>query len=192
MPTTIDSLQIEIQSNSTNAAQGIHELAMSLGELKSNGTISTAIKNLNNLSEKLKIFTDASNTTRSIGKLAGAIRKLKEVGSVTSVAKSIGNMNSALRGLETINVDDVAPKLKQIADAVTPLSAIKSGGLKSMVDGLAKLPKVTEALNDDTIERFAQRVELVSKSWSLCLKRCLPSRLGSTLSIPEPDGPAMG
>lgn len=163
MPTTIDSLQIEIQSTSTNAAQGIHELAVSLGELKSNGTISTAIKNLNNLSEKLRSFTDASNATRSIGRLAGAIQKLKEIGSVTSVANSIGTMNSALRGLDSIHVEGIAPKLAQISEAVKPLSAIKAGGLKSMIDGLAKLPKATEALDDDTIERFAQRVELVSQ-----------------------------
>ena len=163
MPTTIDSLQIEIQSNSTNAAQGIHELAVSLGELKSNGTISTAIKNLNNLSEKLRSFTDASNATRSIGRLAGAIQKLKEIGSVTSVANSIGTMNSALRGLDSIHVEGIAPKLAQISEAVKPLSTIKAGGLKSMIDGLTKLPKVTEALDDDTIERFAQRVELISQ-----------------------------
>ena len=163
MPTTIDSLQIEIQSTSSNAAQGIHELAESLGELKANGTISTAIKNLNNLSEKLKTFTDASNATRSIGRLAGAIQKLKEVGSITSVATSVGTMNSALRGLDSIHVESIAPKLAQISEAVKPLSAIKAGGLKSMADGLAKLPKVTEALDDETIERFAQRVDLVSQ-----------------------------
>ena len=163
MPTTIDSLQIEIQSNSSNAAQGIHELAESLGELKTNGTISTAIKNLNNLSEKLKTFTDASNATRSIGRLAGAIQKLKGVGSINSVANSVGTMNSALRGLDSILVESIAPKLAQISEAVKPLSAIKAGGLKSMIDGLAKLPKVTEALDDETIKRFAQRVELVSQ-----------------------------
>ena len=163
MPTTIDSLQIEIQSTSNNAAQGIHELAESLGELKANGTISTAIKNLNNLSEKLKTFTDTSNATRSIGKLAGAIHKLKEIGSITPIANSIGSMNSALRGLESIHVDGIAPKLAQISEAVKPLSTIKAGGLKSMVDGLAKMPKVTEALDDETIERFAKRVELVSQ-----------------------------
>ena len=163
MPTTIDSLQIEIQSTSSNAAQGIHELAVSLGELKSNGTISTAIKNLNNLSEKLKTFTDASNATKSIGRLAGAIQKLKEVGSIASVANSVATMNSALRGLDSIHVESIAPKLAQISEAVKPLSTIKAGGLKSMIDGLAKLPKVTEALDDETIERFAQRVELVSQ-----------------------------
>ena len=154
MPTTIDSLQIEIQSTSSNAAQGIHELAESLGELKANGTISTAIKNLNNLSEKLKTFTDTSNATRSIGKLAGAIQKLKEVGSITSVANSVGTMNSALRGLDSIHVESIAPKLTQISEAVKPLSAIKAGGLKSMIDGLAKLPKVTEAVSANLKKKF--------------------------------------
>ena len=46
----IDSLQIEIQSNSTNASQGIKDLAGALGELKKSATVGVAVKNLEKLS----------------------------------------------------------------------------------------------------------------------------------------------
>ena len=136
MPTTIDTLQIEIQSNSTSASKGIEDLAKSLGELKSNGTVNVAIKNLNNLSGALRNFTDASNATRSVGKLVGALSKLKEVGSVSGVGNSLTKLSTSLKSLDKVNIDNVAPQIQRIADAVTPLSAIKGGGLSSMVNAM--------------------------------------------------------
>ena len=164
MPTTIDSLQIEIQSSSANASQGIRDLAKSLGELKSNGTVNVAIKNLNNLSSALRNFTDASNATRSVGKLVGALGKLKEVGSVTSIGTSLTKLSASLKTLETVNLDRVEPKIIGIVHAVEPLSSVKAGGIGTMVNALAKIGKVTEGLNDEKIDAFAERVEkLVEK-----------------------------
>ena len=131
MPTTIDTLQIEIQSNSTNASQGIKDLAKSLGELKSNGTVNVAIKNLNNLSSALRNFTDASHATRSVGKLVGALGKLKEVGSVTSIGTSLTKLSTSLKTLETVNLDRVEPKIIGIAHAVTPLSSVNTAPSQS-------------------------------------------------------------
>ena len=158
MPTTIDSLQIEIQSNSTNAASGIKELAKSLGELKKSGTVSTAVKNLDKLSESLRSFADASNATRSVGKLVGAMSKLKEVGSVAGIANSLSKLSVGLNALENVNIDNVAPQVQRIAEAVAPLSEVKAGGLTSMVNALSKIGKVTESLDDDKIDAFADRV----------------------------------
>ena len=159
MPTTIDSLQIEIQSSSTNASQGIRDLAKSLGELKTNGTVNVAIKNLNNLSSALKNFTDASNATRSVGKLVGSLSRLKEGGSVTSIGNGLTKLSSSLKSLEKVNVDDVAPQIQRIADAVAPLSAVKGGGLTSMVNAMSKIGKVTKDLDDAKINAFAERIQ---------------------------------
>ena len=51
---TIDSIQIEIESNSTNASKGLDALAGSLEKLKKNGSFKTVSTNLNNLSAALK------------------------------------------------------------------------------------------------------------------------------------------
>ena len=159
MSTTIDSLQIEIQSSSTNASQGIRDLAKSLGELKTNGTVTTAIKNLNNLSGALRNFTDASNATRSVGKLVGALQQLKAVGSVASIGNSLTKLAGALKTLDGMNLDGVGPKILQIVDAVAPLSSLKAGGLSSMVTAMSKIGKVTADLDDDKIAAFAERIE---------------------------------
>lgn len=159
MPTTIDSLQIEIQSSSTNASAGIRDLAKSLGELKRSGTVTTAIKNLDKLSVSLRGFADASNATRSLGKLAGALERLKSIGSVTSLGSSISKLGASLKAIGDINIDDVAPKIERIAGALQPLSTVKAGGINTMVNGLMKLGKVTESLDEATIDAFADKIK---------------------------------
>ena len=51
---TIDSIQIEIESNSTNASRGLDALAGSLEKLKKNDSFKTVSTNLNNLSAALQ------------------------------------------------------------------------------------------------------------------------------------------
>ena len=160
MSTTIDSLQIEIQSSSVNAKKGIQDLAVALGELKTNGSIKGAIKNLSALSDELGKFKDASVASRSIGKVYGALKNLKEIGSVKTVASGISKLGESLNSLENVRVDDdLALKVKRIAEALTPLSGVKSGGAGTLINSLAKLGKVTQSLDDDTINRFAERVK---------------------------------
>lgn len=159
MPTTIDSLQIEIQSNSTSASAGIRDLAKSLGELKSSGTVTTAIKNLDKLSTSLRGFADASNATRSIGKLAGALDRLKNIGSVGNVGTALAKLGSSLQAVGNVDIDGVAPKIERIATALQPLGEVKAGGINTMLNGLSKLGKVTESLDDKTIDAFAERIE---------------------------------
>lgn len=159
MSTTIDSLIIEIESNSTNATQGIHNLALSLTELKKSGTVTTAIKNLNSLSTALRKFTSSAQATQSLGKLVGALTRLKEVGSISRVGNSLTKLSASLKGLQSINIDRVGPRIEAIAQAVAPLSAVKAGGLGTMVNALSKIGKVTEALNDEKIAAFAERIE---------------------------------
>lgn len=159
MATTIDAIQIEIQSSSTSAAKGIRDFSAALGELKKNGVSSSTVKRLNELSTVLKDFADASNATRSIGKLIGSLSKLKAVGSVASISNSIAKLSTGLKALDTVDVEHVAPQIEKIAAAVAPLSTIKAGGIGTMVNALAKIGKVTEALDDDKIAAFADRIK---------------------------------
>ena len=164
MATTIDALSIEIHSSSVNAAKGIDDLAKSLGNLKSNGSFSTATKNLQKLSAELRSFTDASNATRSIGKLAGAITHLKSVGSITSVGNSLKKLAEGIATLDGLNVDNLAPQIQQVVEAVTPLSQVKAGGLNTMMNSLMKMGKVTKELSPEKIAAFAAKIELLNRT----------------------------
>ena len=159
---TIDSIQIEIESSSTNAARGIDALAGSLEKLKKHGSFKTVSNNLNNLSTALNNLPNVHSASNALRTLANSIEKLKGVGSVSSITNSISKLPVALRSLSSINLDKVAPQIQKIADTVAPLSNIKAGGLNTMVNSMKKLGEVTDSLDDEIIEKFAQKVELLN------------------------------
>ena len=163
MSTTIDSLQIEIQSNSTNASKGLDALAESLGKLKQNGSFKTVSNNLNNLAGALKNLPNVHSASNALRTLANSIEKLKGVGSVSSLSNSLSKLPTALSAIQKIDLDRASSQIQKIATAVAPLSSLKAGGLNTMVSGMKKLGEVTESLDDDTIEKFAQKVELLSR-----------------------------
>ena len=161
MGVTIDSLQIEIQSSSTDAAKGIDALAKSLEALKKNGAFKAVSTNLNNLSTALNNLPNVHQASNSLRTLANSIEKLKEVGSVASLANSLKKLPEALKAVAHIDLDKTKAQLEGVARAVSPLSAIKSGGLGTMVNAMKNLGKVTESLDDETISRFAEKVALL-------------------------------
>ena len=166
MSTTIDSLQIEIQSNSNNAAQGIDTLAASLEKLKKNGSFKAVSTNLNNLSGALQNLPNVHSASNSLRTLANSIEKLKGVGSVSSISNSLAKLPTALKSLGNINLGNTKTQLEGVANAVSPLSSIKAGGLSTMVNAMRNLGKVSESLDDETIGKFAQKVELLTKKLS--------------------------
>lgn len=163
MSTTIDNLQIEIKSSSVDAASGIDALAQSLGNLKKSGTISTAVKNLNNLSASLRNLPNVHGSANALRTLANSVEKLKGVGSISTLTNSLGKLPGVLNGLKNLNLDGVSRKMGEIADAMVPLSAVKSGGLGTTVNALRNLGKVTESLDDDTISAFAKKIETLTE-----------------------------
>ena len=167
MPTVIDSLSIEIESSSTNASQGIDDLAKSLGELKKNGSVGVAVKNLKELSSALKSMTSAASNANKISALADSMAKLKNVGSTGSGVKKMAESLQAFKNVDYTAVSKAAESselFQNLAVSLSSLSAVKSGGVGSMVNGLSKIGEVTKALDDDTIGRFAERVEKVSQA----------------------------
>lgn len=161
MSTTIDSLQIEIQSNSTSAAQGIDALAVSLGKLKTNGSVGVAVKNLNNLTAALKGMTSVASNANKISTLADFMAKLKSVGSVGSGVRKLAESLQSFNNVDYSALSKVANAgdlFQRIAGSMSALSNVKSGGFGTMVNSLARIGQVTDSLDDDTIARFADRV----------------------------------
>jgi len=162
--TNIDTLSISIESNSTGAAKGIDDLAAALGKLKQNGTVNVAIKNLNNLSEALKKMTPVASNASKISALAKSLQDLAGAGQFSRVITHLNKLPGALRGLSGIDIDgSLVSRVSGLAQALEPLSNVKTGGIGTMVNAMSKIGKVTESLDDDTIAKFADRVEVLSK-----------------------------
>lgn len=161
MSTNIDSLQIEIVSSSASAVQSIQSLAGALGELKTNSKITTAVNNLNNLRKALHSFANIPSNASKVHSLAGSLEKLKEVGSVAAIGNSLTKLASSLQSLDTVRVNK--EKIDSIANSLGSLSAVKAGGINTMMNGLLKMGKVTESLNDEAIDAFAERIEKLTE-----------------------------
>lgn len=162
MGVTIDSIQIEIESSSEGAARGIDALAKSLEGLKKNGSFKTVSNNLNNLSTALQNLPNVHQASNALRTLANSIEKLKGVGSVAGLANSLKKLPEGLNGIGKINLDAIAPQIQKIAEAVAPLSAVKAGGLNTMMNSLKKLGEVTKSLDEETIAKFAEKVTILN------------------------------
>ena len=163
MSTTIDNLQIEIKSSSVDAASGIDALAHSLGNLKKSGTISTAVKNLNNLSASLRNLPNVHGSSNALRTLANSVEKLKSVGSISTLTNSLNKLPQALNALKNVNLTGVSQQVGGVVAALAPLASVKAGGLGTTVNALKNLGKVTESLDDDTISAFAKKIEILTE-----------------------------
>ena len=158
MSTTIDSLQIEIKSSSTNAADGIDALATSLEKLKKNGSFKTVSNNLNHLSQALNNLPNVHGASNALRTLANSVEKLKSVGSIASLSNSLTKLPQALKAVGAMDMGKVKAQADGLAYAMSSLSGMKAGGLNTMVSGMSKLAKVTASLDDQTIADFAAKV----------------------------------
>lgn len=158
MSVTIDSLQLEIQSNSTNATSGIDGLAKALKNLKKNSDISDAVTNLNNLRKSLHAFVNMPSNASKIESLANSLKSLKKVGKI-DIGNSLASVKRSMESLGAINVENVAPQIERIAGALAPLNNVKGGGFNSTVNGLKKLDDVVDSLDGGSIDRFVAKIK---------------------------------
>ena len=161
--TTIDTLSVEITSNSTGAAKGIDELAASLGKLKSNGSVGVAVKNLNNLSDALKKLTPVTSNANKLSALANSISQLSNAGSISKVVNQLSKLPGALKGLSGLNIDNsLGNELRSLASAVAPLSQVKAGGIGTIANALTKLQNIDLSkikFDDDAIKGFVTEIK---------------------------------
>ena len=155
MATTIDSLQLEIQSNSNSAASGIDGLTKALKKLKKNSDINDVVTSLNNLKKSLN---DLPSGASKIESLAKSLKSLSKVGKI-NIGDSLTSVKRSMESLGAIDVDGVAPQIERIAGALSPLSNVSGGGFNNMMNGLKKLGEVADSLDDDTITQFVSRVK---------------------------------
>ena len=159
----IDVLQIEIESNSLGASKNIKELGVALGELRKNGKFTTVVKNMNELRKSLQLFNGVPSSYSKIIQLTDALSKLSEVKSASNMGATLKKLAEGMRELGGADVSSIGPKVKEIVTALTPLSEMKSGGISTMVNGLAKIKNVTASLDDKTIAEFSRRVETLTE-----------------------------
>lgn len=162
--TTIDQLEVKIETDAAGAVKGIQDFSNALENLKKNSSTTTAVKNLTKLTDSLRAFSGVNSQVSKLNSLASGLQTLKDVGSIASISNNLTKLATAMRSVGGSDVGGLDAKIKGVAAAVQPLSQIKAGGLGTMINNLKKLNEVTASLDDKTIENFAAKVEKLNKA----------------------------
>ena len=163
MPTTIEQLELEVQSSSTSAVAGIDALSASLSKLKNavrGGVGLTSVANqVRNLDTALKSM-DSSGADK-IDKLASSLEKLKGLGSLkisSSIGNQLQNIGSAAASLTGVDFS----AMEKLGTALQPLNNLNASGLKSTINALNKLPKLANTLDNMDMTKFTSQIQQLS------------------------------
>lgn len=163
MPTTIEQLELEVQSSSTSAVAGIDALSASLSKVKNaikGGIGLTSVANqVRNLDSALKSM-DSSGANK-IDKLASSLDKLRGLSSL-KISSSIGNQlqNIGNAAASLTGVDFSA--MEKLGTALQPLNNLNASGLKSTINALNKLPKLADILDNMDMTKFTSQIQQLS------------------------------
>ena len=166
MSTTIESLELEINSNSTQAVSGIDALSSSLSKLKNaikGGVGLTSVANqVRNLDTALQ-SVDGSSADK-IDKLANSLSKLSALGKIkisASIGNQIKNISSATAGLKDANY----AAIDSLASSIKNLNGIgKASGLQSAITQLKKLPELAATLKDMDLDGLCSDLSKLSNA----------------------------
>lgn len=157
MSTTIEQLELEVQSNSTSAVSGIDALTTSLSKLKS------AIKGgigLTAVSKQISALNSSLNSVDSnrLNNLAQGLQKLSACGNLklsSSVATQITNIGNSVKSLSGTDFN----VLIRLSNALYPLSNIGKANLNSFISQLQRLPKALQAVNSVNIGDLSTQIQ---------------------------------
>lgn len=166
MPTTIESLELQVQQNATSAVGGIDALFASLSRLKNavkGGVGLNSVANqVRNLDTALK-SVDGSSADK-INRLADSLSKLKGLGNIklsSSIGNQLKNISSAASALNSADLSG----LGKLSAALQPLNNIgKASGLKSAITQLQKLPQLAQTLNGINWATLTSQLQQLSNS----------------------------
>lgn len=165
MPTTIESLELEVQSSSTSATSGIDALSASLSKLKNavkGGVGLTSVTNqLKGLNAALQGID--SSSAGKLDTLSNSLSKLSGLGNIkisSSIANQIKNLGSAATSLNGVDFSGIS----RLASSLQPLTTLGKSNLTSFISQLGKLPQLAQTLNTMNIPQFASQLNQLSSA----------------------------
>ena len=165
MPTTIESLELEVQSSSTSATSGIDALSASLSKLKNavkGGVGLTSVANqLNNLNAALQGID--SSSAGKLDTLSNSLSKLSGLGNLkisSSIANQIRNLGTAATSLNGVDFSGIS----KLASSLQPLTTLGKSNLASFITQLGKLPQLAQTLNSMNIPQFTAQIQQLANA----------------------------
>ena len=162
MSTTIESLELEIHSNSQSAVDGIDALTQSLNKLKAatNGGLGlkSIAKGLSDINAAISGITgDAVAHTQGLAK---AIDLLNGKKISTTIAKQVAAINDALKNADFSGGE---AKITELVQVLKPLETLGKSSFSSTVNALKKLPEAIAKIDTRALYNKIQSLTRIFK-----------------------------
>jgi hypothetical protein len=161
MPTTIDELQIQIETESQSASTGIQSLSNTLATLKNSCKGGFGLNRLANqvtaLDTSLK-SVDAAGSSAKIDTLANSISKLSGLGQIkisSTIGNQLKNIGLAATGLNGMDFSGIG----RLSDSLKPLADLGKSQLNSFINQIKKLPETIQTLNGIDFSAFKAKID---------------------------------
>ena len=142
MSTTIESLELEIVSNSKSASDGIDALTQSL----------TILKNASN------------SCSKDMRKIVDSFAPLSELSKIKlPFVASLKNIPKALEGLEQVDMADFRTTMEEVANSFKPLEAVGRTSIPAAVNAMKKLPDVLKNIDTRALYTKIQSLTRIFK-----------------------------
>ena len=143
MAVDIDSLQIEIEATSSDAAAKIDALATALSNLKSVAKggvgLTTTTKQLRALSEAAKLINGTNLNSQKIQQFASAMNSLSNIQKASGLSSTINALKKlpdVSASLEKADLGKFATQMNQVASAMRPLAT----EMQKVANGFSAFP----------------------------------------------------
>lgn len=169
MGTTIESLELEIQSSSQSAVSGLDALSASLSKLK---TMTKGGVGLTSVASQMSKLNDSINKLSShsitnLRDLANALSGLKSIQGVklsSTIARSILEIGDASSKLSADGLD----MLRKLSPALTSLSSIGNITISSTIGkGISSITSAVSGINLTELNRIKELADAVSSLASI-------------------------
>lgn len=161
MSTTIDSLQIEINSSAQSAQSGIDALAASLDKL-ANATKNYA--GLDALSKKLERFGASirsidSTGLKQVGEALNALKGMESIKLSSTLGKQISEIATAAQGISGGTISN----LRMLAPALSSLSSVRDVRISSTIGkGVAEIASAASMINVAELSKIAEMSQAIA------------------------------
>ena len=166
MSTTIDSLQIEINSSAQSAQNGIDALAASLDKL-ANATKNYA--GLDALSKKLERFGASirsidSTGLKQVGEALNALKGMENIKLSSTLGKQISEIATAAQGISGGTISN----LRMLAPALSSLSSVRDVRISSTIGkGIAEVASAASSINVAELSKIAEMSQAIASLASI-------------------------
>lgn len=165
---SIDSVVIEISTESSAAAKNLDAVASALGRLNANSRLTRTINNLTKLTAAVRGMNGLESAANSITRISTAIQGLASVqklSGLNSAVNTLSKLPAAIAGINPGVLQGLANAVQPLSTAFESLGSVeKLAGLNSAINTLGKLPQVAAALREMDLGAFAAQMQQLSNA----------------------------